>query len=52
GQIVFQTNDLDEKWDGTIDGEPAPTGTYHYFLEAYGKDQKKFFIEGKVKLIR
>jgi len=52
GQIVFQTNDLDEKWDGAIDGEPAPTGTYHYFLEAYGKDQKKFFIEGKVKLIR
>ncbi len=52
GQMVFQTNDLDEEWDGTIDGEPAPTGTYHYFLEAYGKDEQQFFIDGKVKLIR
>ncbi len=30
GQKVFETNKLDEGWDGIFDGNPAPVDTYTY----------------------
>lgn len=30
GEKVFETNSLNLKWDGTIDGTPAPIGSYVY----------------------
>jgi gliding motility-associated-like protein len=32
GLLVFHTNDTSEAWDGTKDGQPAPTGKYTYHL--------------------
>ncbi|MFH1120427.1 MAG: gliding motility-associated C-terminal domain-containing protein [Bacteroidota bacterium] len=33
GEIVFETNNPDEAWDGTFLGNPASRGTYIYKLE-------------------
>jgi gliding motility-associated-like protein len=33
GKMVFSTKNLsDNPWDGTIEGKPAPTDSYHYIL--------------------
>lgn len=34
GEVVFETTDIDEGWDGTYKGEPVPIGTYVYTLKA------------------
>lgn len=33
GQVVFRTNDIDEGWDGTINGKDALTGVYTYLVK-------------------
>lgn len=33
GQLVFETRNWLNKWDGTINGSPAPVGTYAWVLE-------------------
>ncbi len=33
GQMVFETRNWMQKWDGRINGAPAPVGTYAWFLE-------------------
>ncbi|KPM48537.1 hypothetical protein AFM12_07915 [Jiulongibacter sediminis] len=32
GEIVFETNNLDTTWNGTLKGSPVPTGVYAYVL--------------------
>ncbi len=32
GQLIFKTNDWQNKWDGTLSGKPQPAGTYIWFL--------------------
>ena len=34
GEIVFETADINEGWDGTYKGEPVSAGTYIYTLKA------------------
>lgn len=33
GQLVFTSNDINVKWDGTINGTPQPSGNYVYVCE-------------------
>ncbi|MEP6750485.1 MAG: gliding motility-associated C-terminal domain-containing protein, partial [Bacteroidota bacterium] len=49
GQVVFYSRDYPKPWDGRINGNPLPAGTYYYTL-----DRKKNlpFISGWVALIR
>ncbi len=30
GQKIFETNNLNARWDGTVNGKPADIGVYHY----------------------
>ena len=32
GQVVFETNDKDKGWDGTVKGKPSSPGGYVYVL--------------------
>jgi gliding motility-associated-like protein len=53
GQIMFETANQYEAWDGTFKGEAMPIGTYQYYLRyrcAEGNDmiEKK----GDVTLLR
>ena len=52
GQIIFQSNDINERWDGTYNNEPCPIGSYVYqsnFLSPEGELQ---VYNGDVTLIR
>lgn len=39
GEIVFHTTTLEEGWDGTFNGAPAPVGTYAYVIKYEGKKE-------------
>ncbi|MFN3876073.1 MAG: gliding motility-associated C-terminal domain-containing protein, partial [Flavobacteriales bacterium] len=53
GRIVFATDDLGFRWDGTKDGEPLPQGVYPYRLKVQSlSTPKKRIIHGHITLLR
>jgi gliding motility-associated-like protein len=53
GQLVFQSKNWQEKWDGTINGTPQPTGVFVWMLSYTHRDTKlPVFKKGTVTLIR
>lgn len=53
GQLVFQTNNWQAKWDGRINGELQTTGVYVWMLKYTHRDTgKAVFQKGTVTLIR
>jgi len=57
GQIVFQTHDAapgdpSRGWNGYLDGQPAPPGTYIYQLVMRFSDGSKQVYKGTLLLIR
>ena len=54
GNLVFETNDLDFKWDGTIqnNGEVCPQGAYVLRYELIGYNGSKISDKGLVYLLR
>lgn len=53
GELVFETDDLNEGWDGKLDNvELAPEGVYLYDIRARGIDYEVINKEGSVTLIR
>ncbi len=52
GKPVFETNNINEGWDGTYKGEKLPPAVYVYYLKATCKDKEKLIKKGNVTLIR
>jgi len=53
GQIVFESRNWQEKWNGKIGGIPQATGVYVWFLRYTHSDTgKKVFEKGTTTLIR
>ena len=52
GQIVFETHDRSEGWDGTFNGVPQPMDVYVYTLDVQFTDGKKIKKQGDITLIR
>jgi len=52
GQLVFETRDLSNEWNGTIKGNPLAIGTYYYVIEGLDVEGKRFRRSGSVTLIR
>jgi gliding motility-associated-like protein len=52
GNLVFETNNIDEGWDGTFNGKPQPFGVFVYQVEAVSNQGKVFQKHGNVTLIR
>jgi gliding motility-associated-like protein len=52
GQKIFETNKLDEGWDGKFNGEWQPVGVYVYTIEAVKASGYKFSKQGTVTLLR
>jgi len=48
----FYTADLGSQWDGTFHGQPAPVGTYVYFVEMSCPSGGAFTRKGTVVLVR
>jgi gliding motility-associated-like protein len=52
-ELVFSTRDINNLWNGKVDGKPLTTGTYYWVLE--GSDiyrRQKFVRTGNVTIIR
>ena len=52
GEKIFETNTIEEGWDGTYKGEALNTGVYVYRLEGKTYDGKSFSSKGNITLIR
>ncbi len=53
GQVIFETNDWHQKWDGRLKGELQPSGTYVWTLDYTHKDTgQSFHLKGTTVLIR
>jgi gliding motility-associated-like protein len=52
GQILFETGNATDGWDGTVNGQPAVEGTYVYRLEITDSLGKNFVKTGTVFLAR
>ena len=52
GQLVFQTSNFKEGWDGTFKGKLQPMDVYAYTLDVEFTDGKKARKTGDITLIR
>ena len=52
GQLIFETNDQLEGWDGTFNGTEQPIGVYIWVVEVEMFTGKKFKKSGDVTLLR
>jgi len=56
GQLLFETNDINEKWDGKTNGTKCPQGTYFWVIDyrynSLNGDYADYELKGTVTLIR
>jgi gliding motility-associated-like protein len=53
GQMMFTTTDMGKGWDGRFQGQPAPTGTYVYYVVMRSLDNRRdISSKGYVTLLR
>jgi gliding motility-associated-like protein len=53
GNLVFQTNDANQGWDGEYKGQKSPDGTYVYQLNfTPPQDGLNHLVRGHVNLLR
>ena len=51
GELIFQSNDLKQGWDGYVDGKIVPQGTYIYKVSGSFIDDRIFTKIGEVHVI-
>lgn len=54
GQVVFHTDNVNDRWEGTFHNQPCDAGVYYYYLEAEPEQAKvpKIKMKGDITLIR
>jgi gliding motility-associated-like protein len=52
GQLVFETNQMKQGWNGIFKGKPQVSDAYTWALEALGEDDKHYRLNGSSLLIR
>ncbi|MFC2100629.1 gliding motility-associated C-terminal domain-containing protein [Bacteroidota bacterium] len=52
GFVVFESNDLNNGWDGRIKGNYGPTGVYLYQIRYIDEMEKAYSINGQIYLHR
>ena len=52
GEIVFQTNNIDDGWDGTFKGKLCPSGGYQYIATGEHYNNRPFKIWGTLILLK
>lgn len=52
GAKVYEWNDPQKGWDGTINGRPASQGAYFYVIRALGSDGIVYNLKGDINLLR
>ncbi len=52
GEKVFESNDINQGWDGTFKGEKLPKGVFAYYVKATLYNEQEIVRKGNVSLIR
>jgi gliding motility-associated-like protein len=52
GEMVFQTSDPREGWDGTYNGTPQEMEVYFYVMSGKFVNDEEFSKQGNVTLLR
>lgn len=52
GNVMFETKNISEGWDGTFNGKPQPFGVYIYEIEGITNTGTKFLKKGNLTLLR
>lgn len=52
GQVVFETTDINQGWDGTFKGKPQPLETYTYVVQVLTHEDKVLSKTGSIRLLR
>ena len=52
GELVFETNDFRQGWNGKYKGALVPQGVYIYSVYAQGYTGQRFYLSGDVTVIR
>ena len=52
GNLVYDNDTPETGWDGTVDGDPAPSDVYVYQIVIVFPDGREFTEQGEVTLIR
>lgn len=52
GTLLFETNSIDDAWDGTYKGQQVDEGAYTYIASGISYDGKKFQYIGSVTVLR
>ena len=52
GKLIFESTRTDVGWDGTIDGDPVPMGSYGYLITFTATNGEVITKKGNVTVIR
>lgn len=52
GELIFETRDITDHWDGTYNGEPVPTGNYVYNISYTSMISREYSRHGSVVVVR
>lgn len=52
GHIVFESNDINERWDGKFGGKDCEVGVYGYKINATSQTGSQYDFSGTVNLLR
>ncbi len=52
GDLVFETEDIQQGWDGTYKGQEAPAAVYDYYLEITCYNKTYYITKGNIQLLR
>ena len=52
GELMYESKNLEDKWDGTYKGSPVRAGTYVYKINYRSMVDKEYSINGTVTVVR
>ncbi len=52
GELIFETTDLNTRWDGTFRGQPLNPGVYTYYLQGICLNNEEFLRVGNVTILK
>ena len=52
GGLLFQSQEITQGWDGTLAGDPLPSGTYYYYIYFTTPQGRERALRGTVNVLR
>ena len=52
GELIFESTDPSQAWDGSFRGQPVNPGVYTYYIQGLCLDLKNFIYTGNVTVLK